>query len=123
MSNRSAITIVLGWLGIGLVFAVFSYATGGMAINGKLVAGHFYLGADGHFVEVSRGIYVVSALLSTAFGLTIPAMSGVMIWSEWGQSRQSTYLRYGWPGFLVALAVGLGVCFVSIRCIVRAVTG
>lgn len=111
------IIVVLSWIGICLVFFIFSLITGGAAITGKIVDGRYYLGAHGNYPEVSRGIYVFSALLSAAFGLTLPIFAGVLNWVE---SRKPIFIPVVWIGFLFALLIGLGFFFTSVRCIISA---
>lgn len=100
-----------------MTFLVFSLIAGGMAVNGKIIGAHYYLGAHGNYPEVSRATYVMSALLSAAFGFTLPIFAGVMVWCE---SREPTFNPLVWIGPLLAVAVGLVACYLSMRCIVTA---
>ena len=52
---------------IGAIFFFGGGFHGGMAIAGKIEAGHYYVGNGGKFIEVSRQQFVVSALLSLGF--------------------------------------------------------
>ncbi|HZW74452.1 MAG TPA: hypothetical protein VFF43_12940 [Caldimonas sp.] len=41
-------------------FAVTALVLGGDAINGKIEAGHFFLGSHGHYTEVSEHVFTYS---------------------------------------------------------------
>ncbi len=116
------LTNVLGlvWIVIAVSFFAFSMIVGGAAITGKVVAGHYYVGSHGNYPEVSRGVYLLSAFLSAAFGLSLPALAGVMTWRE---SRKSSFNPLLWIGPFLALIVGLAFCYSSIHCIVGAFAG
>ena len=117
MSNRLPIVVGLAWVGITVLFLATSMFTGGAAISGRVVGGHFYLGSHGNYPEVSPGMYAVSALLSAAFGLCLPLFAGVMTYRE---SLKPTFNRLIWIGPLLALAAGMMLCYSSVRCIVAA---
>jgi hypothetical protein len=117
INNGLPILVAVAWLVISFAFLTFSLVTGGAAITGRIAAGHFYLGSHGNFPEVSRFIYLTSAILSTAFGLSLPIFAGVMTWRE---SRKPAFNRFLWVGAFIALAAGLAFCYTSFRCIVHA---
>ena len=90
-------------------------------MNGKIDGGHYFLGAHGHYREVSRGLYAFSALLGAFFGLGMPFFVFSMWWSEpeKDEAQPSRVI-----GKLIVLAffllAGGGVCFVAIGRIVEA---
>ena len=120
MSKTLPIIVGLAWVGTAILFLAFSMIAGGAAVTGKIVAGHYYLGGHGNYPEVSRGVYVLSALFSMAFSVSLPVFAGVMTWHE---SRKPTFNPFLWVGPLLALVVGLIFCYLSIRCIVSALSG
>jgi hypothetical protein len=120
MSKRLPIIVILAWTGTTVLFFAHSMIFGGAAITGKIVGGHYYLGSHGNYPEVSRGVYVLSAILSAAFGLSLPVFAGVMTWHE---SHKPRFNPLVWIGPLLAVVAGLAACYVSIRCIMSAYSG
>jgi hypothetical protein len=114
---RWLIVTGLIWLGISILFFFHSKAHGGAAIHGNETAGHYYLGSHGNHPEVTRGVFMVSALLSAAFGLSLSLFAGVLIWR---QARKATFSSLPLIGPVLALGVGLVTSYLSIRCIVSA---
>lgn len=43
-----------------IVFTVIALYLGGTAMNGRISEGHFYLGQYGHYLEVSRHVFIYS---------------------------------------------------------------
>ena len=120
MNNRLPLVAVLAWGAASALFLGFSLITGGAAITGKITGGHYYLGSHGNYPEVSRGIYVLSALSSAAFGLAFSAFAGVMTWHK---SREQTFHPVSWIGAAFAGVAGLAFVYLSIRCILNALMG
>ena len=66
--NTSAITRKICRIIVGITianfisFAVIAIYFGGDAMNGKQVAGHFYVGVHGQFNEVSKSVFMYSQL-------------------------------------------------------------
>ncbi|HWY76965.1 MAG TPA: hypothetical protein VN281_15185 [Verrucomicrobiae bacterium] len=119
MNNRLTLIVVLAWGTVAVSFLVFSLIVGGAAINGKVVGGHYYLGSHGNYPEVSRGVYLLSALLSAAFGLAFSAFAGVITWHK---SRKPTFHPVAWIGPAFAAVAGLAFVYLSIRSILNALT-
>jgi len=117
MKKHLPVMVMLVWVGASVAFLGFSLSMGGAAIKGKILSAHYYLGSHGSYREVSRAVYVVSALLSGAFGLSLPLFAGVMTWHE---SIKPSFTRLTWIGCLFALLFGFVMCWHSFRCIVWA---
>jgi len=120
MSKSAPIIVGLLWVSTGILFFAHGMISGGAAITGKVVSGHFFLGSHGNYPEVSRGVYVLSAFLSALFGLCLPVFAGVMTWRE---SHKPTFNPLVWIGPVFALVAGLALCFSSVRCIATAYFG
>ncbi|MDB6018435.1 MAG: hypothetical protein JWR19_2924 [Pedosphaera sp.] len=120
MSKHLPIITGLIWIAASICFFAHSMLAGGAAITGKVVAGQYYLGMHGNFVGVSRGAYILSAVLSAAFGLSLPLFSWVMARQK---SQQPTFSRLLWLGPLFSTLAGLSFCYLSLQCIVRALFG
>ncbi len=54
--------LLFGWLLISLAFFTVTLAIGGTAQNGKVEGGHFFVCQSGKYREVSRTVYVLSAV-------------------------------------------------------------
>ena len=52
---------LFGWLLVSVAFFGITIPVGGTAQNGKVENGHFFIGQHGHYREVSRTAYLVSA--------------------------------------------------------------
>jgi hypothetical protein len=117
MSQRFKLIVSLWWIAISLAFLGSVWMLGGAAITGKIVTGHYFVGMHGHYPEVSRGTYVLSAVLSALFSVSFPVFVAVM---NWGPSRKPAFNPFMRIALLLALFMGLGFCFSSIRCIVNA---
>ena len=117
---HKSLPIIVGSVLAGIVI-LFVAIPGGSAVNGNIVSGHYYLGSHGHYREVSRRIYGLSALSSAAIGLMIPLFVSVM--TIWKESRKPSFNRWFWLGPLFALLLGLTLFFSSIRCVTAAFSG
>ena len=111
---RKTIVIIIGLVLLGLVIP-FALMPGGTALAGQVMDGHYYLGSHGHFREVSRGIYVLSALLSASIGMVLPIYA--FVFTMWRESRKATGNRWFWLGSLFFSLLGLTLLFSSVRCL------
>jgi hypothetical protein len=106
-------------ISFGVVLAVlaisFILIPGGTALSGKVESGHYYLGSHGHFQETSRSLFMLSAFLSAAIGLVLPAYATIL--TIWRESRKPTGNRWLWLGPIFISLFGLGLFFSSIRCL------
>src|SRR5450631_1813970 len=112
MSKKLVIITGLVLLGLVIPFALMS---GGTALNGQVIGGHYYLGSHGHFREVSPGIYFFSAILSATIGVVLPIYA--FVFTTWQESRKPTSNRWWWLGPLLASLFGLILLFSSVRCL------
>ena len=117
MKRHLPIIVTLAWMGISVAFLAFSLSMGGAAITGKVTPGHYYLGSHGNYPEVSRTVYVLSAILSGTWGLILPLFAIVMTLHE---SSKPSFTRLAYIGCLFALLFGFIMCWHSLRCMVQA---
>ena len=74
MSERIANLISYGVLLNFMSFIAMDNVLGGDALNGKYGGGHYFLNNHGHFTEVSRGVFIYSAVHATSAFLGIAGM-------------------------------------------------
>lgn len=55
-----------------LVFIVIDMILGGDALNGKTVAGHYFLGNHGVYTEVNYSVYMYSSFHAASLFITHP---------------------------------------------------
>jgi len=60
--------LLLGWLALSVAFFGIEVFMGGTAQNGKVESGRFYIGQHGKYREVSRSVYVASAVGTWVWG-------------------------------------------------------
>jgi hypothetical protein len=60
--------LLLAWLVLSVPFIGIEVWMGGQAQNGKVEFGRFYLGQHGNYREVSRTVYVASAIGTWVWG-------------------------------------------------------
>jgi len=71
--------LLLGWLALSVAFFGIEVLMGGTAQNGKVESGRFYIGQHGKYREVSRPVYVASAVgtwVWGAYGLVLIPVGG-----------------------------------------------
>ncbi len=105
-----------------LTFGIFLAVSirSGAAFTGKAADGHYYVGQHGTYKEVSRGWYAFSASLTALIGLEIPVLAYTAMWCGFRERKQSIYHPASILGILLALLVGGGFFYSSIRCIAEA---
>ena len=73
--------LLIGWLALSVAFFGVEVFMGGCAQNGKVESGRFYLGQHGKFREVSRAVYVASAVgtwVWVAYGVVLIPVGGFL---------------------------------------------
>jgi hypothetical protein len=60
--------LLLGWLTLSVAFIVSEVWMRGTAQNGKVESGRFYVGQHGQYHEVSRVVYMASAIGTWVWG-------------------------------------------------------
>ena len=112
-----------GWLVCGVAFIPISISFGGTAKNGKIEAGHYYVGEHGVYKEVSRNAYIFSAISTGLFGLTA-ALTGLvgLLFSTRSRWPQPLIFQIGVTilGVFVCALVGYVSMHGGVRCIVMA---
>ncbi|HEY3762201.1 MAG TPA: hypothetical protein VGN23_10695 [Verrucomicrobiae bacterium] len=106
-------------MGAGVIlFALvvsFCLMPGGFALGGKVSSGHYYLGSHGHYREVSRNIFVLSALLGIGIGFMLPVYA--IVFTMWRESVKPSGNRRIWLRLFAISLAGLMLLFMSIRCL------
>ncbi len=106
--------LLVGWLAISVVFFAVTLAMGGIAQNGKVEGGHFFLGQNGKYREVSRTVYVVSAV-----GTWLWAFYGFAL-CAYGAFQPAPEVRVPFPLVLFVFGVIALISYVTFGCIARA---
>ena len=73
--------LLVGWLALSVAFIGIEVLMGGTAQNGKVESGRFYIGQHGKYREVSRSVYVASAVgtwVWGAYGLVLIPVGGLL---------------------------------------------
>src|SRR5580700_4498390 len=56
------VLLLFGWLLLSVAFFAITVPAGGTAQNGKIEGGHYFIGQHAKYREVSRTVYIVSAV-------------------------------------------------------------
>ena len=95
--------LLIGWLALSVAFMGIEVWMGGTAQNGKVESGRFYLGQHGKYRQVSRMVYLASAIGTWVWGsyAVVVAVCGMF------QSRPERRPRFA-PLLAIILILFLG---------------
>jgi len=126
LRTRICLTVIVAGLANFLAFTIVTLTIGGDAKNGKveLDAGgekHFYVGMEGRLTEVSRGMWIASALHSLSIWFTHAAvlLSTILLAKEHLESQMSESMISGkafvWAFILVVVAASFSIAGFFLR--------
>ncbi len=107
LSRLPALIVYLGVMNF-LLFIIFTLLLGGDGPNGKIEAGHYYLGSHGTYTEVMYPIYFFSRVQGILFFVSWPfvLVASLMLWGGVGSERDDEVMRAHCLGRAFDLAEG-----------------